>query len=1178
MPYTSDQLNTYYRSVNNIPAGTPTDQATALQFQALAQQNANGTLSDAAVLRFALNSAQTLATTDVALATYQFYTGAVPNVGGINYLDNNPGTGFNTAYYNGTGSANGGAASATNVGANGFDTENRYYNQSIALALDTTAGASFRANYGGLTLSQTIQVAYETIIGQSNVTPSNYQAAIAAITQAIPYFTTVALRQARTLDGAGTTAGQNIALKATIVGYILEEGLKADVGTYASAIDQFNASTAAGNNLDPATGAGVNVLQVYAPGGAGYGTGVGTSSSNSGGVNGGSSTGTPLTPNVETVSGSTFNGGLFFNAPSGTYLQTLNTGDVLNGSSGTTNTLNVTFAEAAAQVIVPTLNNIATVNIVELGTAGGTTLNLVNSSAVKNINVSSATTGVTVSNNAGALTSLSVANTGANTVTVGSTAVAVAGTTDTIAVTLGSNVVGAVTAGGYEIVNLTSSGANNAANNLNVANFVDPNLVTLNLFGSTAISLTGITTSAVTGGSTTITTINAGGTAAVPASGTTAAVAAVPGVSAVTIGAFAGGIAFNSTTNSLNTTVAGVTAIPTPTAAQGLGASNLTFTGSAGNDTLILAQGLNALDTLNGNGGSDTLGVVAADNPGAALNVTNFQTVTFYVPTAATPTAGGGVATTTLFGASATIDRSFFGTAASTINLGSGTSDTQSAATGSTLTVKSLISGNTVGFDYDAGTQTTGASLVTGATAGTPGSLTVTLGTDTAADIVNLNLRDTDTATTFGSTATMALLTATGVETLNLNLIGGAGVVNGVTAPTFLAQQNNDTLAITGISDAALTTLKITGAANLTLGSITGSLVTPALINLASIDASAATGNISLGTGQTATPAGGVVAPVAFQTVNTGATILTGAGNDLISIDLGLTGNLKTITMGSDYQTAIAGNVSTTSVATPTDLGDTLVLTSAVASLTGNTVIDLSSTADQVLQVLGSANSAAQTGIENIDLSGLAVVAANTATITGSAGANYIVATAQADTINAGAGNDIVTGGGGADNINVGTGVDTIRFVLATDSFLTGSGNTQISTTAAAGGATVSTIGMDIDTGIVKGDRADFTPVQTAGSDPAAGTVVTAASPTPGVSTAFGILDTAAGPSDALFRGTYTAATNTFVFGAAGPDLLYEHDTNGATAAGVVEVVLVGSAAAGVTTVTTTANGMHVFG
>jgi hypothetical protein len=1039
-------------------------------------------------------------------------------------------------------------------------------------------------------------VAYETIIGQSNVTPANYQAAVAAITQAIPYFTTVALRQAGTLDGAGTTAGQNIALKATIVGYILEEGLKADVGTYAAAIDQFNASTAAGNNLDPATGAGVNVLQVYAPGGAGYGTGVGASSSNSGGVNGGNSTGTQLTPNVETLSGSTFNGGLFFNAPSGTYIQTLNSGDVLNGSSGTTNVLNVTFANntagaAAAQTIVPTLNNIATINVVDLDTnAGGTILSLANSSAVKNVNVSSATGPVQITGNVGALTSLSVANVGANFVTVTSTGQALAGTSDTLALTAAANTATTnVSAAGYEIVNLNSSGANNATNNLDTVNFIDANLTTLNLIGTTAVALTGITTSALVGGTTTITTISAAGTAAVPASGTTAAVPAVPGVPAATVGSFAGAIGFNSTTNGL-TANAGASAIVTPTAAFGLGASNLTFTGSAGNDTLVLLPGLNASDILNGNGGADTLGVAVADNPGAALAVTNFQTIRFYAPTAQT-LATGVNQPTAVFAGSATVDRSFFGTAASTIDLGTATSETNSiSGAGNTLTVKNLITGNTVGFDYSgsvtaAGTGT-GTPTITAAAAATggnvSGSLTTTLATDGATDVLNLNLRDTEIASTFASTSTVPLITATGFETVNLNLTGGAGSVNSLANTTNLAQQNTDTLVVTGIFDVAMTSLKVTGVTNLTLGSLTGSLTSPALINLANVDASAATGNISLGAGSVGV--GGAVTTVsAFQTVNTGANISTGSGNDLISIDLGLTGNLKTIAMGTDFQTLAATPVTTTAastIATFADLGDTLVLTSATGALTGNTVIDLSSTTDQVLQVLGSANSATQTGIENVDLSNLFATGTNTATITGSAGANYIVGTAQADTINAGAGNDIVTGGGGADNINVGAGVDTIRYIALTDSTTGGGAALTIGAAPGGGNTTAATAGDDIVTGVIKGDRADFS---TFGAIAASGPTAATGVGSTGLNGTTG--------TDQLIRGTYfatdtangngagnTATAGTFVINGTGPDLLYQHDTNGATAGGVVDVVLVGSATAGVTQTTTFANGLVLFG
>ena len=87
------------------------------------------------------------------------------------------------------------------------------------------------------------------------------------------------------MEPASRAAGQNqdLATKAIIIAYIMEEGIKADLGTYAKAVDQFNAAVAAGVAVY-----GPNTpLLTYSPGGANYGIGLG----------GGSSS--PSVPNVD---------------------------------------------------------------------------------------------------------------------------------------------------------------------------------------------------------------------------------------------------------------------------------------------------------------------------------------------------------------------------------------------------------------------------------------------------------------------------------------------------------------------------------------------------------------------------------------------------------------------------------------------------------------------------------------------------------------------------------------------------------------------------------------------------------------------------------------------------------------------------------------------------------------
>ena len=241
MTYTAAQLTAYYTAVNQ---GIAPDTATSLLITSYAAQDAAGTLTDAQTLYNTLNVPQTFSTIDVAVATYSFWTGTIPSAAGLAFLVNSTSntTDLNDPYYA------------------QFNQENRYYNFAINLGLTpaSAAAAAFIATYTPLTLAQTISTAYEAIVGTPNVGATQAAAAIASITSSIPFFQAVA---------ASRAAGQNqdLATKAIIIAYIMEEGIKADVGTYAKAVDQFNAAVAGGVAIyGPGT-----PLSTYSPGGAG---------------------------------------------------------------------------------------------------------------------------------------------------------------------------------------------------------------------------------------------------------------------------------------------------------------------------------------------------------------------------------------------------------------------------------------------------------------------------------------------------------------------------------------------------------------------------------------------------------------------------------------------------------------------------------------------------------------------------------------------------------------------------------------------------------------------------------------------------------------------------------------------------------------------------------------------
>ena len=245
MPYTAAQLTSYYTLINQ---GVAPDAATALLLSAYATQNAGGALTDAQTLSKVVNSSQTNVTTNVATATYAFFTGTVPSQAGLAYLVNGATntTDLNDTYY---------AA---------FNQENRYYNFAINLAFGSTSATGFSTTYSALTLAQTIATAYETIVGTANVGSAAAAAAIADITSRSAFFAQVAATRAVGLN-------QDLATKAVAIAYILNEAVKADVGTYAKALDQFNADIAGGVAIY-----GTVLTTTYGPGGAGYNIGIGT--------------------------------------------------------------------------------------------------------------------------------------------------------------------------------------------------------------------------------------------------------------------------------------------------------------------------------------------------------------------------------------------------------------------------------------------------------------------------------------------------------------------------------------------------------------------------------------------------------------------------------------------------------------------------------------------------------------------------------------------------------------------------------------------------------------------------------------------------------------------------------------------------------------------------------------
>jgi Ca2+-binding RTX toxin-like protein len=156
------------------------------------------------------------ATTSVATLAYQFFTGQIPSQGGVDYLVSPTGpnaNNLNSAYYQ------------------SFNLENRYINFAVNLGKLGEGKEAFLAKYGALSLFDATREAYKTIFGS---TPTDTKIHALIDTRA-NYFASYG---GDGVNGQGT--------KAAMVGWLLAEAAKADVGMYAKSNDAFLADLADG--------------------------------------------------------------------------------------------------------------------------------------------------------------------------------------------------------------------------------------------------------------------------------------------------------------------------------------------------------------------------------------------------------------------------------------------------------------------------------------------------------------------------------------------------------------------------------------------------------------------------------------------------------------------------------------------------------------------------------------------------------------------------------------------------------------------------------------------------------------------------------------------------------------------------------------------------------------------
>jgi hypothetical protein len=174
-----------------------------------------------------LSREQMLPDVEVVAATYQFFTGSVPTEGGFLYLINSTdnATDLHDPYYA------------------GFNTENRFINFANNLGSAGAGAAAFDAAFGGLTFEQAVALAYDEIVGVDNATAAGIDAdaAMAFFESAYSFYEDVALER---VVGSGVPLDD--AIKLVMIGSMLNESLKADVGVYAEAVDEFATAYAQG--------------------------------------------------------------------------------------------------------------------------------------------------------------------------------------------------------------------------------------------------------------------------------------------------------------------------------------------------------------------------------------------------------------------------------------------------------------------------------------------------------------------------------------------------------------------------------------------------------------------------------------------------------------------------------------------------------------------------------------------------------------------------------------------------------------------------------------------------------------------------------------------------------------------------------------------------------------------
>lgn len=345
MAYTTAQLVTAYTNAN---LGKGPDAATTLAIDAFAAQSQDGRLTDTVALANTLKLVSN--TTAVAIESYQFFTGRAPSAAGLAYLINST---TNTNDLN-------------DASYSKFGQENRFINFAINLATGTGEGAAaFAASYGSVSYAQAVATAYDKIIGNTVAAGAGIDVAAAVAylsrTDNITYLT--AFVKANTKLTAA--ADIDLAVKAALVGEILNAATSAGLGSYAKATSAMILDLSDGT-LNTDNAAGVNIFTAYGDGPLAV----------------------SLTSGNDTLSGNKFDASQVYTPGGNDRINSLQDEDKLTGT-GANPTLSVTLGNTndnGSKIITPTLTGIETINAVFSNT-DGTGLDLQDATGLKVLNV-----------------------------------------------------------------------------------------------------------------------------------------------------------------------------------------------------------------------------------------------------------------------------------------------------------------------------------------------------------------------------------------------------------------------------------------------------------------------------------------------------------------------------------------------------------------------------------------------------------------------------------------------------------------------------------------------------------------------------------------------------------------------------------------------------------------------